>query len=62
MQVPEGWKLVPINPTGAMVDAGVKHENWSSYKVVRDIYQSMLSAAPISPHPSPDKFDQQIAP
>ena len=43
--VPDGYALVPVEPSAAMVDAGVKHENWSSYTNVRAIYRAMLAAA-----------------
>lgn len=32
-------------PTGKMVSAGVKHENWSDYGAVRSIYGAMIDAA-----------------
>lgn len=41
----EGWVMVPIEPTAAMVDQGVKHENWSNYMAVRAIWKAMLNAA-----------------
>lgn len=39
--IPEGWKLVPIEPTGKMLWAGVE-----TYSSSWDIYTSMLAAAP----------------
>lgn len=42
---PQGWQLVPVEPTEemklAMASAGVKHLEW-----VNDVYTAMLSAAP----------------
>lgn len=43
VQVPEGWKLVPVEPTEAMLKAGNKH-TWP-YPCVYS-YKAMLSAAP----------------
>lgn len=39
--IPEGWKLVPIEPTSEMLWAGVE-----AYSTSWDIYTSMLAAAP----------------
>jgi len=39
--VPQGWKLVPVEPTDAMVDAA-HHAGWSRI----DIYSAMLAATP----------------
>jgi hypothetical protein len=39
-RVPQGWKLVPVEPTEAMVDA--THHG----QPVSDIYRDMLAAAP----------------
>lgn len=55
--VPNGWKLVPVEPTDAMMDAGTsKHEcaqgdPWYGAPALSDvdcvaIYQAMLAAAP----------------
>jgi hypothetical protein len=44
---PEGWKLVPIEPTSQMVSAAGTHiENPNPYMGIRNSYQAMLSAAP----------------
>ena len=41
--VPEGWKIVPVEPTGEMVDAGLR--SWgTSHK-----FRAMLAAAPTPP-------------
>ena len=48
-QVPEGWKLVPIEPTDKMVTAGyseVTVEIENSSRDIKDVYQAMLAAAP----------------
>lgn len=58
--VPDGWKLVPTEPTERMVDAGTaEHEceqgdSWYSSPSLSDrdckaIYKAMLSAAPTPP-------------
>ncbi|WP_116791425.1 hypothetical protein [Achromobacter dolens] len=58
--VPSGWKLVPIEPTDAMLDAGIKQHRceqgdpWYSSPDLgegdcRDIYAAMLNAAPAAP-------------
>ena len=40
---PEGWKIVPVEPTGEMVDAGLR--SWgTSHK-----FRAMLAAAPTPP-------------
>ena len=42
---PEGWQLVPVEPTEdmrlAMATHGVKHLEWAG-----DVYAAMLAAAP----------------
>jgi len=43
--VPDGWKLVPVEPTDEMIDAGCDASN--AYRVDMDrSYQAMLAAAP----------------
>ena len=47
--VPEGWKLVPIEPTEAMLEVGFFAENdvFDSAKTKRiHVWKDMLSAAP----------------
>ncbi len=46
--IPEGWKLVPVEPTEKMKHAG-RAAAWSNavaYNETRDIYKAMLAAAP----------------
>ena len=53
LDVPEGWKLVPIEPTADML----KRSNWSGNRDVsvdeewarKTVYRRMLSAAPEAP-------------
>lgn len=47
-----GWRLVPVDPTDAMVDA--THHG----QPVDDIYRDMIAAAP--PAPQPPLTDEQI--
>ena len=55
VSVPDGWKLVPIEPTPKMIDA-----TWNedinvveSHRRNRRIYAAMLAAAPSSKEPKP---------
>ena len=43
-QVPEGWVVVPAEPTREMVEAGILFGNSPNKAAI--IYQNMLSAAP----------------
>ena len=43
--VPEGWKLVPIEPTEEMREVGV-FAGGAYYDVVEAVYEAMLTAAP----------------
>jgi hypothetical protein len=54
--IPEGWELVPVEPTPAMEEAGGGAIAWDSSmyggeidKAVIDIYRAMLAAAPAAP-------------
>ena len=40
--VPEGWQLVPVEPTEEMLDAGY----FTNHGANRGIYRAMLAAAP----------------
>ncbi|MFY3148474.1 hypothetical protein ACOTF6_09355 [Achromobacter xylosoxidans] len=68
--VPDGWKLVPIEPTDAMLDAGIKQHRceqgdpWYSSPDLRegdcrDIYAAMLNAAPSAPGVSTVEDERQ---
>lgn len=46
--VPDGWKLVPVEPTEAMLDAAYSHPA-STEDLMRKQYASMLAAAPAAP-------------
>jgi hypothetical protein len=42
-----GWRLVPVDPTEDMLDAGVKDTRPTiSYAEAEEIYRAMLAAAP----------------
>lgn len=44
---PEGYKLVPIEPTEEMIEAGFQSSDWiEHYDHVLPVYKAMLSAAP----------------
>lgn len=55
--LPEGWKLVPVEPTDAMIDAGDEINEagaaWSGYAEIpasaEKHYRAMLAAAPTPP-------------
>jgi hypothetical protein len=52
--IPEGWKLVPIEPTEAMLDDGqeaLARVIDPTFEDVLSAYKAMLSAAPDCPHP-----------
>ena len=46
--VPDGWKLVPIQPTEEM-ECAVDHENCATPDAAKAAYREMLAAAPPSP-------------
>ncbi len=50
--VPEGWMLVPVEPTQEMFDAGMKHRAGHPCNVM-DGYTAMLAVAPQPPAPFP---------
>lgn len=43
--VPDGWQLVPVEPTPEMVDRGAEEVDWYNHNA-RDCYGAMLAAAP----------------
>jgi hypothetical protein len=44
MKIPTGWKLVPVEPTTAMLEAGAEENLDRDMEIC--IYKAMLSAAP----------------
>ncbi|MFY4709945.1 hypothetical protein [Burkholderia glumae] len=59
--VPEGWKLVPVEPTPEMVSAG-EHVAYSdvAYAPPEIAYRAMLDAAPAAPVASPSIDTEQM--
>lgn len=60
-RVPDGWVLVPVEPTPSQLDVAVSFAlnvricsdyNWSAY--MRDVYARMLAAAPKPEKAEPD--------
>jgi len=45
-KVPEGWKLVPIEPTEAMVDATARILGEDEYQMAAAVWSAMLAATP----------------
>jgi hypothetical protein len=43
---PEGWKLVPVEPTDAMSDAAMATESDNTYASYETIYRAMVASAP----------------
>src|SRR5690606_37310275 len=58
--VPEGWKLVPVEPTGDMEEAGCQgymeaDGNWVMHRSSMGFaYKAMLEAAPAPTTPTPE--------
>lgn len=51
-EIPEGWKLVPVEPTGAMLRQAAKSRGYSGIPPHDDwltVYHAMLAASPSSP-------------
>lgn len=57
--VPQGWKLVPVEPTVNMQQAALKHV--VRQHQTRDIYAAMLAAAPQPPEASPVQLPDPVA-
>lgn len=51
VSVPDGWKLVPVEPTPGMIDAALRSEDASldPRSIVIADYRAMLAAAPAAP-------------
>lgn len=48
-KVPDGWKLVPVEPTAPMRDSGVSAANNKPQWSIRAVWAAMLAAAPSVP-------------
>ena len=58
--VPEGWKLVPVEPTEAMLHAGNSAiENWGVDANGSSTYRAMLAAAPQPPVVEQPQVEQE---
>lgn len=56
MNIPEGWKLVPVEPTQAMVEAAFDALPNSPFEGrIRTHYRAMLAAAPTPPAQKDDE-------
>lgn len=53
MQIPEGYKLVPVEPTGEMINAGFDGFGMAG------AYAQMLAAAPTPPQPIYDEAKER---
>ena len=52
MRVPDGWRLVPVEPTWEMHEAGSDHGGFNGEWQIDstlDIYKAMLAASPVPP-------------
>ena len=51
--VPDGWRVLPVEPDDAMIDAGFEAlrngEEWGRMKSPSEIWEAMLAAAPAPP-------------
>lgn len=43
--IPDGWKLVPVEPVWPMIAAAIKHHEGEAFLPV-SLYKAMLAAAP----------------
>ena len=43
--VPDGWKLVPLEPNWSMIDAAIKHHEGEAFLPV-SLYKAMVEASP----------------
>ena len=55
VRVPEGWKLVPVEPTREMLDRGSHNVNCNYHygtmeTIAKHAYKAMLTAAPTPPN------------
>ena len=50
VQIPDGYKLVPIEPTDEMIDEGLQNlpctPRGVTYKTTKDVYKAMIAASP----------------
>lgn len=64
-QAPEGWKLVPIEPTDAMKERGSNCAEYGHDDIypesAADVYRAMLAVAPTPPAEQPTKVETTYA-
>ena len=60
MAAPNGWQLVPVEPTSEMVIEAYKAQGEATSSACEEIYRAMLAAAPSGPARKP-LTDEQIA-
>lgn len=64
MNIPNGFKLVPVSPTAHMIAATVADDQGAKglrAKIAIDAYKAMLAAAPTPPQPICDEAAEQEA-
>ena len=54
-RAPDGWRLVPVEPTDEMLDAATR-ELPSPWKSMAGLYRAMLAASPEPPSEPPFEF------
>ncbi|MFA6063828.1 MAG: hypothetical protein WC736_14670 [Gallionella sp.] len=57
--VPDGWQLVPIEPTIRMIGVAGVHRESDEYTGVKSTYRAMLSAAPQHEGLTPNETNQR---
>lgn len=62
IEVPDGWKLVPLRPTYKQMDAGLYQSSAdSTWGDIYSIYADMIDAAPgIDDHPNDHKLVSRV--
>lgn len=48
-EIPDGWKLVPVEPTKEMIDAGLRKNASNPHPWCPAVYRAMLAASPANP-------------
>lgn len=61
MSIPEGFKLVPVEPTEEMQDVGASYMpvDWASPHDAAVVFKQMLAAAPTPPQPIYDEAKER---
>lgn len=66
VEVPEGWALVPIEPTDEMIEAGAEwiagKSSWGGQIYGADVWQAMLAERPAALVPSPVPQEETAEP